>query len=101
LRTIFALYSNRNALSDDHIIASISNSPTSLFVYEFPGESMRCYFMRDGHIDSVKVLTATDDVARIAEALELYEASGMESGATGFEVWEGTRLIYRFPEKPA
>lgn len=59
---------------------------------------MRCYFMRDGHIDSVKILTATDDVGRIAEALEHFETSGMKSGATGFEVWDGPRFIYRFPE---
>ena len=55
--------------------------------------------MRDGRIDSVKFLIATDDEGRIAESLDLFESIGMESGASGFEVWDGARFIYRFPEK--
>jgi hypothetical protein len=62
---------------------------------------MRCYFMRGGHIAGVEFLTATTDEGRIAESLELFEAKGMTSGAEGFEVWDGPRFVYRFPEEGA
>ena len=61
---------------------------------------MRCYFMRDGHIGAVEYLTAADDQGRIAEARNLFETSGKKRGADGFEVWDGPRFIYRFPEAP-
>jgi hypothetical protein len=59
---------------------------------------MRCYFMRDGHIQAVEFLAATDDAGRIAEARQAFEASGERVHADGFEVWDGARFVYRFPE---
>jgi hypothetical protein len=59
---------------------------------------MRCYFMRGGRIAAVEFLTATTDQGRIAESLELFETKGMPTGAEGFEVWDGPRFLYRFPE---
>lgn len=56
--------------------------------------------MKDGHIGAVEILTATDDIGRIAEALTLYQNSGMKRGADGFEVWDGPRFVYRWPEEP-
>ena len=60
---------------------------------------MRCYFMRDGHIMAVEPLDQTDDAGRIARARELFEGKGRRDGADGFEVWDGARFVYRFPER--
>lgn len=62
---------------------------------------MRCYFMRNGHIEAVEILSATDDEGRIAESRQLFEARGEKLRADGFEVWEGGRFVYRFPEEQA
>ena len=59
---------------------------------------MRCYFMSDGHIVAVELLAATTDEGRIAEARELFNVKGKPQGAEGFEVWDGPRFVYRFPE---
>jgi hypothetical protein len=60
---------------------------------------MRVYFMRDGHIGAVEFLKSAKDAARIDEARQLFETVGKPKGADGFEVWDGPRFIYRFPEK--
>ena len=57
---------------------------------------MRCFFMKDGRICGVEYLHASDDQARIAEALELFKTKGAAIGSEGFEVWDGTRFVYRF-----
>jgi len=57
---------------------------------------MRCFFMRDGRICGVEYLHASDDQARIAEAKELFTTKGAAIGSEGFEVWDGTRFVYRF-----
>ena len=54
--------------------------------------------MKRGHIAAVEYLTETTDHARIARGLELFEAKGLPHGADGFEVWDGPRFIYRWPE---
>ena len=59
---------------------------------------MRCYFMSDGHIVAVELLAATTDEGRIAEARELFTVKAKPHGAKGFEVWDGPRFVYRFPE---
>jgi hypothetical protein len=59
---------------------------------------MRCYFMRGGHIHKVEMLASTDDQGRIAEARRLFEASHKERAWEGFEVWEGERFVYAFPD---
>jgi hypothetical protein len=59
---------------------------------------MRCYFMRNSHIESVEFLAATDDQGRIEEAREVFISKGGKFQADGFEVWDGGRFVYRFPE---
>ena len=54
--------------------------------------------MRDGHIAAVEYLTAAGDEERIADARHLFETKGWPRGADGFEVWDGARFVYRFPE---
>ncbi len=61
---------------------------------------MRVYFMKGGRIGGVEYLAATDDEGRIAEARELFTMKGVPRGAEGFEVWDGTRFVYRFPSEP-
>lgn len=60
---------------------------------------MRCYFMKDGRISGVEMLSATTDEARIAEARGLFTLKGVPRGAEGFEVWDLDRFIYRYPEQ--
>ena len=62
---------------------------------------MRCYFKRGGRIASVEFLTKTGDDECIAECQALFAAKGKPSGADGFEVWDGARFVYRFPEDAA
>jgi hypothetical protein len=61
---------------------------------------MRCYFMRDGHIAAVEFLTEPTDEGRIAEAKRLFVTKGLDYHADGFEVWDGARFVYQFPEAP-
>jgi hypothetical protein len=61
---------------------------------------MRCYFKKGARITSVEFLTGSDDEARIAEARTLFAEKGTPAGADGFEVWDGKRFVYRFPEDP-
>lgn len=56
---------------------------------------MRCYFMRDGHIRAVEVLTDASDVGAIAQALVLFKEH--EDKYAGFEIWDCARFVYRFP----
>jgi hypothetical protein len=60
---------------------------------------MRCYFMKRGHIAAVEFLTRDTDQERIVESRELFEKKGKPRGAEGFEVWDGPRFVYRFPEE--
>jgi hypothetical protein len=60
---------------------------------------MRCYFIKGGHIAAVEFLQQTTDQARITEAEGLFETVGKSKGAEGFEVWDGSRLIYRYPQE--
>ena len=55
--------------------------------------------MKDGHIAGVEFLDATDDQALIDEARKLFEASAKGRGADGFEVWDGPRFVFRYPER--
>ena len=56
------------------------------------GISMRCYFMRDGHIESVEFLTAADDRIRIEEARHVFNINCSKFEADGFEVWDGVAV---------
>lgn len=59
---------------------------------------MRCYFMRDGHIGAVELLTDTSDAAAIAEAQALFEQR--KGKFAGFEVWDRARFVHRYPLGP-
>ena len=59
---------------------------------------MRCYFIHDGHIESVVVMEGVgDDNAAIRKGLELF-LGRLEKSVDGFEIWERDRLVYRYPE---
>jgi hypothetical protein len=60
---------------------------------------VRCYFIKGGHIAAVEFLDQKTDEARIARARELFAEKGRKLKADGFEVWDGARFVYRFPEK--
>ena len=62
---------------------------------------MRCYFIRQGHIVSVAFLDKEDDAGRIAQSKQLFESQGTKFEAEGFEVWDGKRFVYRYPEEGA
>ena len=59
---------------------------------------MRCYFKKGARIMAVEFLTRTEDRERIAEAAALFAARGQPNGADGYEVWDGARFVYCFPE---
>ena len=59
---------------------------------------MRCYFLKDGRIAAVELLSADTDEGRIAEARDLFNVKGLPRGAEGFEVWDQGRFVYRYPE---
>lgn len=59
---------------------------------------MRCNLMKRGHIFAVEPLQETTDEARISVSREIFERDGAPKGADGFEVWEGSRFVYRYPE---
>lgn len=59
---------------------------------------MRCYFMRDGHIRAVEILTDASDAAAIAQAEALFEQRKDEFA--GFEVWDTARFVHRYPPMP-
>jgi hypothetical protein len=55
---------------------------------------MRCYFMRGGRIQGVTFLKSGPDDALIAEAKSaIAQHAGQQFD--GFEVWDGTRFVYR------
>jgi hypothetical protein len=58
---------------------------------------MRCYFMRDGHIQAVEVLRATSDEAAIKEAHELFRHHSARR-FVGFEVWDQARFVHRYSD---
>ena len=60
---------------------------------------MRCYFMRDGHIEAVEELSGLADNEAIEKAHALFlERKNLYQG---FEVWERARVLVRHPEPPA
>lgn len=60
---------------------------------------MRCYFLKDGRIASVEFLNDSDDAGLVAQSKQLFESKGRPRGAETFEVWDGARLIYRWPSE--
>ena len=56
---------------------------------------MRCYFMRGGRIEGVTFLKSGPDDARLVEeARSVFEQHAGQQ-FDGFEVWDGTRFVYR------
>jgi hypothetical protein len=65
-----------------------------------PGRfSMRCYFMRGGHIEAVEELTGLSDEDALAKAHALF--SERKHDYEGFELWNRARVIIRHSEPPA
>jgi len=63
---------------------------------------MRCYLMHRGHVAGVRMLTAgAPDEVLIEEARRAF-AETRSGQYDGFEVWDRSRFIYRFPpdDKP-
>lgn len=58
---------------------------------------MRCYFLKDGHIAAVEQLDPGSDADLIRKAGELFKIKGEPRGAHGFEVWDHSRFVYRYP----
>ncbi len=57
---------------------------------------MRCYFIREGHIADVEMLTGLSDQDAIAKAHMLFSARGRQFD--GFEVWDRARVVMRYPD---
>lgn len=58
---------------------------------------MRCYFMRDGHIQNVEMLQDGADEKLIEQAKRLFKEHSATRQYDGFEVWSGNRFVYREP----
>lgn len=62
---------------------------------------MRCFFISKGHVGYVAFLHLGTDEALIAQASGLFKAKREELNAEGFEVWDKSRFVYRYPETHA
>jgi hypothetical protein len=61
---------------------------------------MRCYFLRDNKIEFAQRMRATSDADLIQQAHELFRSrNGVKYDR--LEVWQGRRLVHRFPEPKA
>jgi hypothetical protein len=56
---------------------------------------MRCYFIRDNQIEAVELLEAGSDDALVRQATALATIKTVRWDRC--EVWEGRRLVYRYP----
>jgi hypothetical protein len=61
---------------------------------------MRCYFLKKGHITAVEVLKQDDDPGLIGQSRKLFAELGPPNGLDGFEIWDGSRFVFRFPPHP-
>jgi len=57
--------------------------------------AMRCYLIRRGRIETVKVLGVGTDADLVAQADEEFQKHGGAQRYDGFEVWAGDRFVYR------
>lgn len=57
---------------------------------------MRCYLIRRGRIETVKMLGIGTDADLVAQAEEQFKNYGGAESYEGFEVWSGSRFVYRF-----
>jgi hypothetical protein len=82
------------SMTESKRASTFRESANSLF---YSGSySMRCYFMRGGHIEAVEELTGLSDEEAIAKAHALF--SERKHTFEGFEVWNRTRVLLRHPE---
>jgi hypothetical protein len=58
---------------------------------------MRCYFMRDGHIQDVEELFDLSDQEAITKGRALYEEHKTKFSYDGFEVWDLARIVFQYP----
>ena len=69
---------------------------SEIFVEARELATMRCFFVKDGHIAGVEELPEIDAAQAIEMARKAFEARNGEF--EGFEVWDGDRALYQFPE---
>ena len=62
---------------------------------------MRCFLMRGGHIESVELLEPGSDEDLIVQGRMWFEVRKAEGRFDGFEVWDGARRLYTYPEEPS
>lgn len=62
---------------------------------------MRCYMIRRGSIVNVEMLAVGTDAELIAQAEDHFRKHGGTEKYDGFEVWVGSRFVYRFPPEKA
>jgi hypothetical protein len=55
---------------------------------------MRCYFVADGHIRAVEVITAETDTEAVETAFSILRQHGKHFD--GFELWDQARLVHSF-----
>jgi len=60
---------------------------------------MRCYLLRKGQFAAVELLSGESDQAAVDQAQALFTESKNDF-IDGFEVWDGERFVYRYPEQP-
>ncbi len=59
---------------------------------------MRCYFLIDGHIAGIEMLTGLSDRDAVTKARLLF--SERRIPFDGYEVWDQTRFVFRHPHNP-
>jgi hypothetical protein len=57
---------------------------------------MRCYFLKNDVIRAIEVVRCASDESAIEHALLRFDMRKEEF--TGFELWEGNRLVHQHPE---
>jgi hypothetical protein len=62
---------------------------------------MRCYLMKFGKIEKIRLLKVVPAALNLLDAEAIKEAailfSGFRDEADGFEIWERERFVYRHP----
>ena len=59
---------------------------------------MQCYFLLDGHIAGIEMLTGLSDRDAISKARRLFSEGGIPFDS--YEVWDQTRFVFRHPNNP-
>lgn len=60
---------------------------------------MRCFLMMGGHIRAVEFLTAGPDESLVEQAHGHFERRTGQEKFDGFEVWDGARRVYWWPQE--